>query len=405
MPIKSQTGGGNRFCKLSIFYIAPIWLFTRKIYKFTQKLKPTNAHESYICARLMSGKVDLPYFELVLTTRCTLRCEACNNLMQYFSPKNAYSCSLDGILSALNTLFAVVNSIANIRIIGGEPLLFKDIAAVVAFLESSPKVKSYNIVTNATIKPHKALLNALTGSAKASITISDYEKSPNLRIKLHRDELLRIFNECKIPCHVLWQSENDAWFDPGAIYKRGRDREGIVRNFRSCLMPCVSVMSNEFNPQNVNLQGYFSKNSSESVNFQRNSSENLSENNENLQRNLSKNSSKNLQENLNENLGENTNSQENSSKNSAQSVNLTPNSKGQVFICPIASSLSRLRGLGEFEGDFLELDDTLSKQKILDFYAQDFFKACDYCRDMSAKRKLIPIAIQADKVMEIKDFD
>lgn len=270
--------------------------------------------------------------------------------MQYFSPKNAYSCSLDGILSALNTLFAVVDSIANIRIIGGEPLLFKDIAAVVAFLESSPKVKSYNIVTNATIKPHKALLDALIGSAKASITISDYEKSPNLRVKLHKNELLRIFNECKIPCHVLWQSENDAWFDPGAIYKRGRDREGIVRNFRSCLMPCVSVMSNEFNPQNANLQGYFGK-------------------------------------------------------NSTQSVNLTPNSKGQVFICPIASSLSRLRGLGEFEGDFLELDDTLSKQKILDFYAQDFFKACDYCRDMSAKRKLIPIAIQADKVMDIKDFE
>lgn len=75
---------------------------------------------------------------------------------------------------------------------------------------------------------------------------------------------------------------------------------------------------------------------------------------------------------------------------------------GQVFICPIASSLSRLRGLDEFCGDFLVLDSTLTKQKILDFYAQDFFKACDYCHDMWKKRHDIPIAIQTKEVLKLE---
>lgn len=76
-------------------------------------------------------------------------------------------------------------------------------------------------------------------------------------------------------------------------------------------------------------------------------------------------------------------------------------SKGQIFICPVASSLSRLKGLGEFSGDFISLDSGLTKKKIWDFYAQDFFKACDYCHDMSKGRTYIPMAIQTDKTLEL----
>lgn len=73
-----------------------------------------------------------------------------------------------------------------------------------------------------------------------------------------------------------------------------------------------------------------------------------------------------------------------------------------MFICPIASSLSRLKGLDEFEGDFVELDSALNKEKILNFYAQDFFKACDYCRNMWENTKTTPIAIQTDRVLKLE---
>lgn len=76
--------------------------------------------------------------------------------------------------------------------------------------------------------------------------------------------------------------------------------------------------------------------------------------------------------------------------------------KGQIFICPVASSLSRLKGLGEFNGDFISLDSNISKKKFWDFYAQDFFKACDYCHDMSKGRTYIPMAIQTNKTLELK---
>lgn len=311
-----------------------------------------------IYARFLLGKVDMPYFELVLTTRCTLRCESCNNLMQYFDSSSSYTCTLEGIAKTLETLLAKIDSVYNIRIIGGEPLLFKDIDAVVKILDSSKKVKSFDIVTNATILPKPALLKALQASAKGFISISDYTKSPNLEIKLHIHKLQEILQAHKIPHHILWQEAKAAWFSPGKIYKRGRDRQGIVDNFLHCQMPCVSIMSHEMIGRSLPDKLESSPTSSivappskaQAVAF---------------------------------------------SKASAQS------SVGEIFICPIASSLSRLKGLEEFSGDFVSLDSACDKYEILNFYAKEFFKACDYCHDMAAPKESIPIAVQTSTTLKL----
>ncbi|WP_232086774.1 hypothetical protein [Helicobacter winghamensis] len=52
-----------------------------------------------------------------------------------------------------------------------------------------------------------------------------------------------------------------------------------------------------------------------------------------------------------------------------------------IFVCPVASSLSKLKGIDEFSGDYIALENGNLRDRILAFYAQDFFKACDYCQD------------------------
>ncbi len=88
------------------------------------------------------------------------------------------------------------------------------------------------------------------------------------------------------------------------------------------------------------------------------------------------------------------NDSKNADSNTAKSV-------GEIFICPIASSLSRLKGLEEFRGDFVSLDHACDKYTILAFYAQEFFKACDYCHDMAAPKTPIPIAVQTKATLEL----
>lgn len=43
--------------------------------------------QKYFEKRVREGVIDIPYLELVLTTKCTMRCESCNNLIQYPPPQ------------------------------------------------------------------------------------------------------------------------------------------------------------------------------------------------------------------------------------------------------------------------------------------------------------------------------
>lgn len=233
----------------------PLKIYLILFYLLSKILGAKYWERKYPYWRIKRGKVDMPYFELVLTTRCSLRCESCNNLMQYFDSKSAYTCSFEGISVALDAIFGVVDSIGSVRIIGGEPLLFKDIAKVVRKLENEPKVKSFNLVTNGTIKFKDELLGALADSKKSVVCISDYSKSPNLTTKLYQKEIVESLESRQIPYNFTLNNEGDSWIEPGKIYKRNRSKADIIRNFKSCLMPCVSVMSNECLPAFANRGG------------------------------------------------------------------------------------------------------------------------------------------------------
>lgn len=148
--------------------------------------------KSYFQKRVTQGKVDIPYLELVLTTKCTLRCESCNNLMQYFSPKNQYTCTLEGILESLDCLLENIESIQRLRIIGGEPLMFKELPQLVVALEQRKKIRSFDILTNATIDFKEELLQELKKAKKLrKISISDYSTSPNLKIPLKQENIFK----------------------------------------------------------------------------------------------------------------------------------------------------------------------------------------------------------------------
>ncbi|WP_139453146.1 radical SAM protein [Campylobacter armoricus] len=282
--------------------------------------------KKYFEKRVLEGKVDIPYLELVLTTRCTLRCESCNNLMQYFSPSNQYTCTLEGIIESLELLLSKVDSIARIRIIGGEPLLFKDLPQLIDYLDTQKKILTFDILTNATIDFKEDLILRFKKSKKArKISISDYRKSPNLKIPLKQESILSKLKQNNI---AFSYNTIDYWYDIDKIYKRGRSKEDIIKNYYNCQMSCVSLMTSE----------------------------------------------------------------------GLENKQLAP--KGAIFVCPISSSLSRLKGLEEFDGDFLNLENP--KERFFEFYSQDFYKSCDYCRDFSQPIKKIPIAIQTDKVLKLQ---
>ena len=212
--------------------------------------------------------------------------------------------------------------------------MHKDLAQVVSFLRESPKVKSFDIVTNATLDFKEDVLEALKDARKAWVTISDYSASPNLAVPLRKESIIASLKEHKVRYFVSSGDGQNRWWDPGRICKRNRSQEDVIRNYRSCLMNyaypnCNSVMSAEC----------------------------------------------------------------------AKDSSLAP--LGAAFICATASALSRLKGLREFEGDFIDIA-AATKERIIGFYAQDYFKACDCCQDMWEEKRYITPAVQTRDVFSVE---
>ena len=73
------------------------------------------------------SKTYLRSLDIVITTKCSMKCESCANLMQYY--KNAASTD-ERILEAVKKVSDNVDHISEYRIIGGEPLMNKNWAKI-----------------------------------------------------------------------------------------------------------------------------------------------------------------------------------------------------------------------------------------------------------------------------------
>lgn len=112
-----------------------------------------------IAASRLRGKPVLPRLELVLTTRCSLRCKECSNLIPYFPEKRDYD--EHQIMDDLQTLLETVGSIYRLILMGGEVFLHRSFAGILRKIKSEKRIELIHVITNGTILPGRKLLQEL----------------------------------------------------------------------------------------------------------------------------------------------------------------------------------------------------------------------------------------------------
>lgn len=276
-------------------------------------LKCMFIYKYYMILRFIFGKIDIPYLQLVVTTKCTLKCKDCHDLMPYFQPEQHYTGDIEQIISDMHKILDNVDSIISVRLLGGEPLLFKEITQIITFLDNEKKIKSYDFITNGTIMPSNDLINKLAVSYKVRVFVDNYTRAIPPLLESFTKVVKRL-RDNNIYCITLdW--DNKKWFDAGRVYKRNREVNEIINNFLACGMYCVSLIGDEC-------------------------------------------------------------------------------SFGKIFVCPRASSMSKLYDINNFNGDYIDLSSNNIRKEILRFYSKKFFNACDYCHDMSKSKEYIEAGIQ-----------
>ena len=185
------------------------------------------SHEAYFD----EDKTYMRSLDVMVTTKCSLKCESCSNLMQYYvDPKNVGN---EQILSALDVINKNVDDIAEFRVIGGEPLMNKEWADIVnGIVEKNPESQVF-IYTNATIAPKEEELETFHGK-KVNFIVTTYGKlSRNL------DKLTERLTNHGIT-FTAKPAEN--WLDCSSIKHHKRTASENEEVFKQCCVKYVYTL-------------------------------------------------------------------------------------------------------------------------------------------------------------------
>jgi len=201
------------------------------------RLLPKSLYKRYcfakasICSTDKSRLLILPYLEICITPRCSLKCLNCANLMQYYESPKDYDA--DRIFETLDHLLACVDLIDCFRILGGEPFMHKDIAHIISYCAEQAKIVQVQVVTNGTIVPKEEVLKALA-HANASVYISDYGTVSGSMASLEK-----CLSEHGI---VYFSDSNYIWDDMGGLERRDYTPERVRSIYQGCRDFCKTLV-------------------------------------------------------------------------------------------------------------------------------------------------------------------
>jgi len=161
--------------------------------------------------------------DVVISERCSLKCVDCSNLMQYYeSPKDV---SYEEILRDFDALLERVDHIYEIRLIGGEPFMNKDIYTIINYFLENDKISKLVVYTNATI-PLKAEEMLGFDNSKLVFFVTDYGN-----LSKNTEKVKNVLDEQNVAYRAV-PPEN--WTDSAKIGKHSRTSEENQEIFDKC---------------------------------------------------------------------------------------------------------------------------------------------------------------------------
>ncbi len=183
--------------------------------------------------KTISKKLIIDYLELVVTTKCTLRCKNCANLMHMY--EKPYDVEDNLVLKSIEKLNECVDEVLRLRILGGEPFCNPNLKKYLSKLQDN-KYLEIIIVTNGTIVPKDKELMSIIKEKNISIEISNYGK-----LSYKKDELIKLLKQEKI--NFSCEDEQKVWYDYGEVKKYRRSDKELKQQFKKCNNRCKSILN------------------------------------------------------------------------------------------------------------------------------------------------------------------
>jgi len=161
--------------------------------------------------------------DIVISEKCTLNCKDCANLMQYY--EDAKNIDYEMVVRDFENLISKIDHVFEVRLIGGEPFINKDIYKIIDYFLDTPKITKIVIYTNATI-PLKAELMHKYVTPKLVFIVTDYGN-----LSKNTTKVTDLLSEMNIAYRALPPNN---WTDSAVIKDQKRTEEGMVDIFERC---------------------------------------------------------------------------------------------------------------------------------------------------------------------------
>jgi len=182
--------------------------------------------------------------QICLTERCSLKCEKCAH--GCFNVGNDASDMETAVaFQSADSFFAKVDVCGEFVLIGGEPLLYRDLPEVIAYVGEKYRgqMMIFSITTNGTILPGPSVIE-MCQKYDVTFRISNYSKEiPALKEKY--EKLTALLDENHIS-YTLGKPEEE-WIDYGFdSVVRDADEEKLTEVFDACKTPCREIRGDKF---------------------------------------------------------------------------------------------------------------------------------------------------------------
>ena len=202
---------------------------------------------SYIEQELQSfyvkNEINLPQLQYAITTRCTLKCLDCNAFFPKFRKNKELYCDveLDNFKNDVHAIMSQVNFVRRFIIIGGEPLMHKELPAIIAHCAGYQGIETIEIITNGTIMPSKDLLEAAAAqSDKVYFHLSNYSANNAIAHRLHYEAII---DALKLHGVKHQMSMNLEWNKELPLSPQAYSEETLNTMFNTCwLKRCIQVL-------------------------------------------------------------------------------------------------------------------------------------------------------------------
>lgn len=182
-----------------------------------EKLKNISENEKFV----------IPYLPIEITSKCTLNCENCNNLMPHLrDASKLVDFSSEKIKESIDNISNAVDEIIFCELVGGEPFLYKKLPELIEYLGNNEKVSQIIMITNATVVPSEEVCKLLK-KYNVIVKISDYG---------YFDKMSKFVGELDKYDIKVRVDNNMHWINSGGIEKRDRSENERFIQYNKCVM-------------------------------------------------------------------------------------------------------------------------------------------------------------------------